>query len=193
MATLLEYLPLILFFAVYKFVDIYWATGILIASSAIQLVYHFFHNGKIAKRHWVFFAIALVLGGMTILFQDEHFIMFKATVIYALLSLSLIVSRYFYKKNLVEAALLGLLKSVNEKEQGKGAEFNFSIPKSVCEQLNIMWTALLAFIAVLNLYVAYNFSLDTWVNFKVFGLMGITFTAILATMARIYKYLPNDD
>ncbi|MBD1581657.1 inner membrane-spanning protein YciB [Pseudoalteromonas sp. S16_S37] len=193
MATLLEYLPLILFFAVYKFVDIYWATGVLIASSVIQLAYHYFHSGKIATRHWVFFAIALVLGGMTILFQDEHFIMWKATVIYALLSLSLLVSRYFFKKNLVEKALLGLLKSVNEKEQGKSSELDVPLPKSVCEQLNIMWMILLAFISALNLYVAYNFSLDTWVNFKVFGLMGITFVAILITMARIYKYLPDDN
>ncbi|CAM4145375.1 inner membrane-spanning protein YciB [Pseudoalteromonas byunsanensis] len=193
MATLLEYLPLIIFFAVYKFVDIYWATGVLIVASVIQLAYHYFQSGHIATRHWIFFAIALVLGGMTILFQDEQFIMWKATVIYAILALLLLVSRYVFKKNLVEKSLIGLLKSVSEKEQGDNTDTPIVIPQSIYEQLNVMWMVLLAFVSALNLYVAYNFSLDTWVNFKVFGLMGITFVAILLTIMRIYKYLPEDN
>ncbi|CAH9051974.1 putative intracellular septation protein A [Pseudoalteromonas holothuriae] len=192
MAALLEYLPLILFFAVYKFVDIYWATGVLIIASIIQLGFYYLQSGHIATRHWVFFVIALVLGGMTVLFQNEHFIMWKATVIYALLALSLLISRYIFNKNLVEKTLLGLLNTVNEKENGRGSQLEITIPESICEQLNMMWMVFLAFISVLNLYVAYNFSLDTWVNFKVFGLMGITFLAILATMVRIYKYLPDE-
>ncbi|MBQ4847898.1 inner membrane-spanning protein YciB [Pseudoalteromonas sp. MMG005] len=191
MVALLEYLPLILFFAVYKFVDIYWATGVLIVTSSIQLGYHHFVHGKIATRHWIFFAIALVLGGLTILFQDEQFIKWKATVIYAVLAVSLIISRYIFKKNLVEKALIGVLKSANEKGD-TDAPLNIELPKHICEQLNLMWVAILAFIAGLNIYIAYNFSLDFWVNFKVFGLMGITFVAILITMAKIYKYLPED-
>lgn len=192
MAALLEYLPLILFFAVYKFVDIYWATGVLIITSTIQLAYHHFAHGKIATRHWIFFGIALVLGGLTILFQDEQFIKWKATIIYAVLAVSLLISRYIFKKNLVEKALLGVLKSASEQND-KSKPSNIELPKHICEQLNIMWVAILTFIAGLNIYIAYNFSLDFWVNFKVFGLMGITFIAIMLTMFKIYKYLPEEE
>ncbi|RJE70836.1 intracellular septation protein A [Pseudoalteromonas sp. MSK9-3] len=193
MSALLEYLPLILFFGVYKFVDIYWATGVLIVVSIIQLVYQHFTRGKIATRHWIFFAIALVLGSLTILFQDEQFIKWKATVIYATLAASLLVSRYVFKKNLVEKALIGVLESANEKANAGQESNNIELPPHICEQLNLMWFAILAFIAVLNIYIAYTFSLDFWVNFKVFGLMGITFVAILVTLVRIYKYLPQEE
>lgn len=192
MPVLLEYLPLILFFTVYKFVDIYWATGVLILVSTIQLAYQHFTHGKIATRHWVFFAIALILGGMTILFQDEQFIKWKATVIYATLAVSLLISRYIFKKNLVEKALIGMLKSATEKTDNE-QQLNINLPPHICEQLNVMWFAILVFIAVLNIYIAYTFSLDFWVNFKVFGLTGITFVAILITLIRVYKYLPEEE
>lgn len=193
MSALLEYLPLILFFGVYKFVDIYWATGVLIITSIIQLAYQYFAHGTIATRHWIFFAIALILGGLTILFQDEQFIKWKATVIYATLAASLLVSRYVFNKNLVEKALIGVLESANEKANLGQEPNNIALPPHICEQLNLMWFAILTFIAVLNIYIAYTFSLDFWVNFKVFGLMGITFVAILVTLVRVYKYLPQEE
>ncbi|RZF80114.1 septation protein IspZ [Pseudoalteromonas sp. CO325X] len=192
MSTLIEYIPLILFFAVYKLVDIYWATGVLIGTSALQLAYGYFKEGHIAKRHWVFFAIALVLGTMTILFRDEHFIQWKATFIYALLALVLLAARLFFKKNLVQKALTGLLKSVEEKQGGEQGQ-EITVPERIWEQLNIFWVILFAVIAVLNIYVAYNFSLDFWVNFKVFGLIGITFVAIIATIMRLYPYFPEEE
>jgi intracellular septation protein len=74
MHVLLEYIPLIAFFAVYKLVDIFWATAVLIGLSALQLGYGYFKDGKIATRHLVMFSIALVLGSLTILFHDEQFI-----------------------------------------------------------------------------------------------------------------------
>ncbi|MEO2279196.1 inner membrane-spanning protein YciB [Pseudoalteromonas pernae] len=192
MATLIEYIPLILFFAVYKLVDIYWATGILVVASAIQIAYAYFKEGSVPKRHYIFFAIALVLGTMTILFRDEHFIQWKATFIYAILALSLLVSRFIFKKNLVEKALTGLLKSVSEK-QGESGNADIEVPNKIWEQLNAFWVVLFAVIAALNIYVAYNFSLDFWVNFKVFGLIGITFVAIIFTIARIYPYFPDEE
>ncbi len=200
MSTLIEYIPLILFFAVYKMVDIYWATGVLVAASAIQMAYAYFKEGKIGTRHWVFFAIALVLGTMTILFRDEHFIQWKATFIYAILALTLVISRCFFKKNLVQKALVGLLNSVAEKQSDSSADSNAGssdannilVPQKVWEQLNIFWVVLFSAIAALNIYVAYNFSLDFWVNFKVFGLMGITFVAIIFTIVRVYPYFPDE-
>ena len=192
MATLIEYIPLILFFAVYKLVDIYWATGVLVIASGIQIAFAYFKDGSVPKRHWVFFAIALVLGTMTILFRDEHFIQWKATFIYGILSLALLISRFIFKKNLVQKALTGLLKSVSEK-QGDSGDVSIEVPQKIWEQLNAFWIVLFAIIAALNIYVAYNFSLDFWVNFKVFGLIGITFVAIIMTLVRIFPYFPDEE
>ncbi|GEK09074.1 septation protein IspZ [Pseudoalteromonas sp. McH1-7] len=189
MSFLIEYLPLILFFTVYKFVDIFWATGVLIVASLIQVTHQYFTKGEVAKRHWIFLAIAIILGGMTILFHDEQFIKWKATIVYAILGSALIVSKYLFNKNLVKTALEGVLSSVAEKEQNQN---KITLPEKDCDQLNLFWSVLFFFIAALNIYVAYNFSLDFWVNFKVFGLIGLTFVALLFTMFKIQKYLPED-
>jgi len=189
MTALFEYFPLILFFLVYKFVDIFWATAVLIGVSLLSMSFQFLFYKKISLKSVLFFTIALLLGGMTILFQDEQFIKWKTTAIYGALAISLVVSRYLFNKNLVKVALLSMLRATAEK-QGK-RELNLDIPRYVFEQLNRNWFIFLASIAFLNLYVAYNFSLDFWVNFKVFGLAAITFFAILFTLFSIFKYLPD--
>ena len=189
MTALFEYFPLILFFLVYKFVDIFWATAVLIGVSLLSMSFQFLFYKKISLKSVLFFTIALLLGGMTILFQDEQFIKWKTTAIYGALAISLVVSRYLLNKNLVKVALLSMLRATAEK-QGK-RELNLDIPRYVFEQLNRNWFIFLASIAFLNLYVAYNFSLDFWVNFKVFGLAAITFFAILFTLFSIFKYLPD--
>ena len=189
MAALFEYLPLILFFLVYKMIDIFWATGVLVGISLLQIAYQYFTKGKISTKTWVFCVIALFLGGMTIIFQDEQYIMWKTTAIYGLLATALIISRFIFNKNLVKAALLSMLKTAAEKQGEK--ELKVDVPKSVYEKLNTIWFVFLISIAILNLYVAYNFSLDFWVNFKVFGLAIATFIAVLLTVFRIFEYLPD--
>ncbi len=186
MSTLIEYLPLVLFFVFYKFADIYWATGILIAATAMQLGYQYFKHKHVATRHWVFFGAAVVLGTMTILFRDEQFIQWKATFVYASMSLALLISRYIWQKNLVKKSLMSLFESALEEGQ------RVDVPESVWDKLNLMWVIVLAVISGANIYVAYHYSLDTWVTFKVFGLTGVTFVMLLATLAMLYKYLPAD-
>ncbi|MCF6441144.1 septation protein IspZ [Pseudoalteromonas luteoviolacea] len=203
MAFIVEYLPLILFFLVYKFMDIFWATGVLIVASLIQMAWQYFKEGAISQRHWIFFAIALLLGGLTILFQDEQFIMWKATIIYAALGSTLLVSHHMLGKNLTKKALLGILNSAMKQMQHAEQSDNkvpkrqkaeeLPIPETLFAQLNLAWSALFFVIAILNLIVAYTFSLDFWVNFKVFGLMAITFIAVMLTIAKVSKYLPEDE
>ncbi|CCQ11769.1 intracellular septation protein A [Pseudoalteromonas luteoviolacea B = ATCC 29581] len=191
MALLFEYLPLILFFVIYKSVDIFWATGVLIIAAVIQLIYYQVSKGKIENKHWIFAGIAVVLGGMTLAFHDEQFIQWKATLVYALLGSALLFGRLLFKTNLVEKALLGLFSSIGSEKGETNVEIK--IPAAIFNQLLFAWIILFYFIAGLNLYVAFNFSLDTWVNFKVFGLMGITFVAIMLTMFKVYKYLPTEE
>lgn len=187
MHALIEYIPLILFFAVFKLVDIYWATGLLMVTTLIQVAYSYFKHGHVPARQWLFFAIAAVFGTLTLVLHDEQYIKWKATLIYAGLSLTLLISRYVLNKNLVKKALSSILENANDSKQA------IEVPEPVWNKLNLMWVAITAGIAVLNIYIAYNFSLDFWVNFKVFGLMAITFVSILITIFALYKYFPDEE
>ena len=181
MHAIIEYIPLILFFAVFKLVDIYWATALLMLTTLIQVAYYYFKDGKVPTRHWVFFAIAVVLGTLTLVFHDEQFVKWKATIVYAIFSVTLLVSRYVLGKNLVKKALSSVLENASESKQ------EIDVPEALWNKLNLFWVAVTAGISALNIYIAYNFSLDFWVNFKVFGLMGITFVCVLATIIALFS------
>ncbi|MFY8349707.1 inner membrane-spanning protein YciB [Pseudoalteromonas sp. SSM20] len=187
MLALFEYAPLILFFILYKTMDIFWATGVLISASILQIAYYFFIEKKVATKHWVLFGLAVGLGSLTILFQDEQFIKWKATVVYAGFATILLASRYFFKKNLMAKMLGSILASTNDTGQ------KIEVPEPLWDKINLLWSAFLYLIAVVNIYVAYAFSLDFWVNFKVFGITAATFIALIVTIAMLYQYLPDDE
>jgi intracellular septation protein len=185
MVALFEYAPLILFFILYKTVDIFWATGVLIGASIIQIAYYYFVEKKVATKHWVLFGLAVGLGSMTILFQDEQFIKWKATLVYAGFATVLLVSRYIFKKNIMTKILSSILVSATESKQ------ELEIPDVLWDKINLLWVGFLYLIAFVNIYVAYNFSLDFWVNFKVFGITAAAFVGLIGTIAMLYKYLPE--
>lgn len=177
MHAIFEYLPLIIFFVFYKFGDLYWATGSLIVTSALQILYFVMKKQPIPKRNWVFFALIAVFGGLTIFFHDDAFIKWKVTIINALFAIALVVSNSFFNKNLIKE-LMGE---------------SLPLPDKVWGKLNLSWAIFFLVCAILNIYIAYNFSLETWVNFKVFGLMGLTFVFAISTVFALYKYLPQED
>lgn len=187
MHAIIEFIPLLLFFAIFKLADIYWATAVLMATTFIQVAYSYLKVGKVPTRQWLFLALAIILGTLTLVFHDEQFVKLKATFIYAGLAITLIVSRYFFAKNLVQQALESVLNNAFDTHQV------IAVPQSTWEKLNLLWIVITAGVAVLNLYIAYNFTLDVWVNFKVFGLMAITFVCIFASILVLYKYLPDDE
>lgn len=177
MHAIFEYLPLIIFFIVWKTAGIYWATGSLIVTSALQIFYYVVKKQPIPKRNWIFFGLIAVFGGLTIFFQDDLFLKWKVTIINALFAIVLLISNYFFKKNLIKEMM------------GESLE----LPESIWAKLNIAWAIFFMVCASLNIYIAYNFSQEVWVNFKVFGLMGLTFVFAISTIFALYKYLPQDD
>jgi len=177
MHLFLEYLPLIIFFVVNKFADFYWATGSLIITTALQLGFYRFKKEKIPTRHWVIFTLVLVFGGLTIYLHDDTFIKWKVTIINLFFSVALIVSNYAFNKNIIREFL------------GE----SLTLPDNIWSRLNIAWAVFFAFIAALNYYVAFNFELDTWVNFKVFGLTGLMFLFSITSILFLYKYMPNEE
>lgn len=177
MHAVFEYIPLIIFFIVNKFADIYWATGSLIVTSALQMLYYVVKKEKIPTRHLVVFGLVTIFGGLTIFFHNDAFIKWKVTIINGFFALALLVSYYVFKKNLIQQFLGEAL----------------TLPKPVWAKLNLAWAFFFAFCGALNLYVAFNFELETWVNFKVFGLTGLTFVFAISSVLFLYKYMPQED
>lgn len=176
MHAIFEYLPLVIFFIFYKFADIYWATGSLIVTSAIQIGYYLIKKQPIPKRNLVFFALILVFGGLTIFFHDDAFLKWKVTIINALFAIALLVSQLVFKKNLIKEMM----------SEG------LTLPEKIWTRLSVAWALFFLLCSVLNIYIAYNFPLETWVNFKVFGLLAMTFVFAIGSIAALYKYLPKE-
>ena len=177
MHPILEYLPLILFFIIFKFADVYWATASLIVTSALQILYYIVKKKPVPKRNWIFFGLILIFGGLTIFFHDDTFLKWKVTIINTIFCVVLLLSNAFFNTNLIKQML------------GDG----LTLPDSVWNKLNTAWASFFLICAGLNLYVAFNFTLEQWVNFKVFGLTGLTFVFAIVSVLALYKYLPQDD
>ncbi|RJX70230.1 septation protein A [Vibrio sinensis] len=176
MKQLLDFIPLIIFFALYKMYDIYTATGALIIASAIQIALTYAIYKKVEKMQLITFLMVAVFGGMTIFLHDDNFIKWKVTIVYAVFAIGLAVSHAIGK-----SAIKGML--------GK----ELTLPESVWAKITWAWVAFFSFCAGLNIYVAYQLPLDVWVNFKVFGLLIATLGFTLATGVYIYKHMPKEN
>ncbi|MBY7930263.1 septation protein A [Vibrio fluvialis] len=175
MKQLLDFIPLIIFFALFKFYDIYVATGALIAATAVQVAVTYFMFKKVEKMQLITFVLVAVFGGMTIFLHDDNFIKWKVTIVYVIFALGLTISHMMGK-----SAIKGML--------GK----EITLPETAWAKVNWAWVGFFSVCAVLNIYIAYQLPLDVWVNFKVFGLLAATFAYTLLTGIYIYKHLPKE-
>jgi len=173
MKMLFDFFPVALFFIVYKMFDIYVATAVLIAASAVQTFGHRIIKGRFENTHLITLVLVALFGGLTLALQDELFIKWKPTAINWLFAIILIGSQFIGKKSVIERMM--------------GA--NITLPATVWTKLNLAWAIFFIMMGTLNLYVAFSFDTDTWVNFKLFGLMGLTFVFIIAQSFFLMPYL----
>jgi intracellular septation protein len=173
MKFLFDLVPVILFFIAFKFAGIYAATGVAIAATFGQIGWLWFKGRKIETMLWVSLVIVTVFGGMTLIFQDETFIKWKPTVLYWAFASALIGGALFLKKNLMHTLL---------SEQMK-------LPDAVWSRLNWSWAGFFVFMGIANLLVAFNFSTDDWVSFKLFGGMGLMLVFIILQGLLLSKYI----
>lgn len=173
MKSLFELFPVILFFIAYYAYDIFVATGVAIGATLFQVCWMWFRYRKVDNMMWISLVVILLFGGATLAFQDETFIKWKPTVLYWLFAGVLLVASLFLGKNLIRAML----------------EKQITLPDLVWKKLNFSWVAFFLFMGLINLYIAYNFSLDTWVNFKLFGSMGLMLVFVIAQVAMLSKHL----
>ena len=164
MKLLFDFFPVILFFVAYKFADIYVATGVAIAASVVQIGYVLARRRKVTGMQWASLVIIVVFGGATLVLRDETFIKWKPTVLYWLAGV-VFLGALAFKQNLVKAVM---------------SEGGLELPEVVWTKLCIAWGVFFIFKGTLNLWVAYAFTTDVWVNFKLFGGMGLMLAFVLA-------------
>lgn len=177
MNAVLDLIPAILFFAAYKFYDLFTATAVLIAALLVMVVVTWARTGQLPKMQLATAAMAAVLGGMTLWFHDPKFILFKPTAIYGAFALALIGSHFIGDRV--------LMQRIPQK--------NLQLPDPLWRRVNLAWALFFLFCALLNVYVATSFSEAVWVKVKVFGFTGLMFVFMLAHIPFLSRYLvdPN--
>ena len=163
MKLLLDFFPVFAFFIAYKAYEIYVATSVLIVTFIAQFLFDWKRNGKINKMHLTSLVLVLVFGGITLFLRDEKFIQWKPTVVNWLFAAAFLLAPVFTRKTLVQRLM----------------EKTVQLPTGLWTQLNSMWVLFFLLSGAANLYVVYNYDEETWVNFKLFGMLGLTFVFIL--------------
>jgi intracellular septation protein len=176
MKFLFDFFPILLFFIAYKVADIYVATGVAIASSVAQVSYMWLRHRRVENMHWITLVLVVVFGGATLLLQDEMFIKWKPTVLNWLFAAVFLGSQFVGKKTIAERML--------------GASVNMT--PTQWQRTNLSWVVFFVFLGVVNLFVVYNFDTDTWVDFKLFGMMGLTLAFVVGQAMVISRYMKSD-
>lgn len=186
MKLLFDFFPLLAFFIVYKIWGIYAATGVLIIASALQMLYTWFKHHRIEPMHAITFVLVLIFGGLTIALHDVMFLKWKVSIVNWLFSAAFILSRFCMKKTLIEH-----LFSLSTK--GKPADQNplHHLSKAVLYKLNWMWALFFLLLGTLNIILVYTVSTNTWVDFKVFGSLGLTVIFMIIQTVYLFKHLKH--
>lgn len=206
MKLLFDLFPVILFFAVFKFAGaqpeaaqafashylaflvadgeitaqqapILLSTAVAILATLAQVLWLLLRRRHVDTMLWVSLVIIVVFGGATIYFHDEMFIKWKPTVLYWCFALALIGAQLVLRKNLIRS-LMGQ---------------QMSLPDPVWDKLNLAWSAFFAAMGALNLYIAFNFPLELWVNFKMFGFIGLMIAFVIAQTAYLSRHLKEPE
>ncbi|MBC7715895.1 MAG: septation protein A [Pseudorhodobacter sp.] len=206
MKILLDFLPILLFFGTFKYAEaqkewaarfasehfgflvsggvvgsgeapVLLATLVVMAATLAQILFLLARGKKIDMMLWISLALVVLLGGATVWFHSETFIKWKPSVLYWAMGLSFWISQTFFRKNLLQAMM-------GEQLQ---------LPSGVWQRLNFAWIAFFALMGLLNLYVAYTYDTATWVNFKLFGGMGLMLVFTLAQGVYLTRHMKPEE
>lgn len=177
MKLLLDFFPILLFFAAFKFAGIYAATAIAIVATIMQIGYLRYKTGKVEPMQWISLGVIVLFGGATLISHNDTFIKWKPTVLYWLMGSALLIGQLVFKKNLLKSLM--------------GAQMD--LPEDAWRLTQWSWVGFFAVMGCLNLWVAFNYDTDTWVNFKLFGGMGLMFVFVIAQALVLSRYMKTDD
>jgi intracellular septation protein len=205
MKILFDFLPIALFFGMFKYAESHkdWAaaaatdwlgfmvsggnvgpaeapvllsTVVVILATLAQIFWLLARGKKIEPMLWISLVLVVGLGGATIYFHNENFIKWKPTALYWAMGSALLVGQVFLKKNFIKTLM--------------GAQL--TLPEPVWRNLCWGWTGFFAVMGCINLWVAFNFSTDIWVNFKLFGGMGLMLLFVLGQAAYLSRHMKSE-
>ena len=191
MKQLAEFVPIVLFFIVYQlkgenvslgsweytFDGIFSATAVLMAATALQVVFNYALTREFEKRQiWLLLAV-VIFGGATLVFRNQMFIQWKPTIFNWVLAIAFGGSQFVGDKNLMERTL--------------GSQIH--LPKPVWTRLNVLWVANFAIVGALNLVVAYGYSEEAWVSYKLYSAIGFTLLLTILTALLISPHLKEQE
>ena len=159
MQILFDFFPIVAFFTAYKFYGIYVATGVIIVASVLQVGVHWLRTRSVNKMHVISAVLIIIFGGITLYLQNRLYIQWKPTILYWLFSAVAIGSEFFGDKPVIRR----MMNHAIEMDTGSW------------RTLNRLWAGFFFVMGFVNLYVVYNYDENTWVNFKLFGFLGLTF------------------
>ena len=205
MKILFDFLPIALFFGMFKYAEghkdwaastatewlgfmvsggvvgpaeapVLLATVVVIAATLLQILWLKARGRKVDTMLWVSLGLVTALGGATIYFHSENFIKWKPTVLYWVMGGALLFGQLVLRKNGIKSLM--------------GAQM--ALPDAVWRTVNFSWIAFFTLMGFLNLWVAFNFSTSTWVNFKLFGGLGLMLVFVLVQAAFLNKHIKTD-
>ena len=177
MKLLLDFFPILLFFGAFKIWDIFVATTVAIVATLLQLAWMRYSTGRTEPMQWLSLGVIVVFGGATLVAQDETFIKWKPTVLYWAMGGALLVGQVFFRRNWLQS----LMKS------------QMALPDHAWRVMLWSWCGFFAVMGVLNIWVAYHFDTDTWVNFKLFGGMGLMLVFVLAQAMYLGRFMDKGE
>lgn len=163
MQLLFDFFPVVAFFVAFKLYGMFVATAVIIVASILQITAYWLWKRSFNRMHIASAILILVFGGITLTLRNELFIQWKPTVLYWLFAAIFLASQFFGEKPIVQ-------RIMQEAVQLEPARWR---------KLNMMWVVFFSVLGAINLYVVYHFDENTWVNFKLFGLLGLTLAFVL--------------
>ena len=178
MKFLFDFFPLVAFLIAFYYPEdreqgIYLAIQVLIIASTIQIIIYWLITRKFEKMHVITLILTVILGGATLLLKDVRFIKWKPTAVNWVFALVFLGSQFIGKKPIIRRMM----------------DHAISVPDEIWTKLNIGWVVFFIFSGIANLYVVYNFSTEFWVNFKVYGLLGLTFIFAIGQALYMSRYI----
>lgn len=177
MKMLFDFFPILLFFAAYKLKGIYVATAVAIVATLLQVGYLWWRHRRVEPMHLVTLGMIVIFGGATLYLHDEQFIKWKPTVINWLFGVAFLASQFVGDKPFIQRMIAA----------------SIALPQPVWYRLNLGWALFFLVLGAINLFVVYNFDTDVWVNFKLFGMLGLTVAFALLQAVFLARHLPEPE
>ncbi|HEY3328242.1 MAG TPA: septation protein A [Novimethylophilus sp.] len=177
MKFLFDLFPVILFFAMFKLAGIFAATAAAMVATLAQIGWVKWRHGKVDGMLLASGAIVVIFGGATLLLHDETFIKWKPTVLYWMFALVLFAAELFWHKNLIRSMM----------------QQQIQMPDSIWRKLNHAWAVFFTLLGVVNLYVAFHYPTNVWVNFKLFGATGLMLVFVILQSLLLSKYVKDEE